>query len=105
MLAAGAVRVRVRLPLIGVHNVLNSLAAAAVGLASGIKPSDCSAALETLQPAANRGEVLHVRGATVVNDCYNSNPKALEAMVDAFGNDSSQAAHRSRGRDAGAWAR
>ena len=27
------------------------------------------------------GEVLHHGGATVINDCYNSNPKALESMV------------------------
>jgi UDP-N-acetylmuramoyl-tripeptide--D-alanyl-D-alanine ligase len=31
-----------------------------------------------------RGEVVHWGGATLVNDCYNSNPRALDAMVDAL---------------------
>ncbi|MDP9262919.1 MAG: UDP-N-acetylmuramoyl-tripeptide--D-alanyl-D-alanine ligase, partial [Acidobacteriota bacterium] len=31
-----------------------------------------------------RGQVLKVAGATVIDDCYNSNPKALNAMVDAL---------------------
>ena len=28
--------------------------------------------------------MVHWRGATLVNDCYNSNPRALDAMVDAL---------------------
>jgi UDP-N-acetylmuramoyl-tripeptide--D-alanyl-D-alanine ligase len=31
-----------------------------------------------------RGEVLEWRGAMLINDCYNSNPAALNAMVDAL---------------------
>jgi UDP-N-acetylmuramoyl-tripeptide--D-alanyl-D-alanine ligase len=31
-----------------------------------------------------RGEVLEWRGAVLINDCYNSNPTALNAMVDAL---------------------
>ncbi len=31
-----------------------------------------------------RGEVMEWRGATLINDCYNSNPRALDAMVDAL---------------------
>jgi UDP-N-acetylmuramoyl-tripeptide--D-alanyl-D-alanine ligase len=35
-------------------------------------------------PVEKRGEVSEIGGATVLNDCYNSNPKALKAMVDAL---------------------
>ena len=79
-----SVRERVSLPLVGEHNVLNALAAVAVALEQGIPPSDAVAALATMTPVEKRGEILHVAGATVINDCYNSNPKALQSMVDAL---------------------
>jgi UDP-N-acetylmuramoyl-tripeptide--D-alanyl-D-alanine ligase len=37
-----------------------------------------------LRAGDKRGEVLGWRGAMLINDCYNSNPKALDAMVDAL---------------------
>jgi UDP-N-acetylmuramoyl-tripeptide--D-alanyl-D-alanine ligase len=80
----GSVREVARLPLVGEHNVLNALAAVAVGLERGMKPSVAVAALATLAPADKRGEVLQLGNITAINDCYNSNPKALEAMVDAL---------------------
>jgi UDP-N-acetylmuramoyl-tripeptide--D-alanyl-D-alanine ligase len=80
----GAVREHVKLPLVGAHNVLNALAAVAVALERGMKPSEAAAALSTLTPAEKRGEVLQVGNITVINDCYNSNPKALAAMVDSL---------------------
>jgi UDP-N-acetylmuramoyl-tripeptide--D-alanyl-D-alanine ligase len=39
--------------------------------------------LASLAPPDKRGEVVQLDNITVINDCYNSNPKALEAMVDA----------------------
>ncbi len=80
----GAVREPARLPLVGEHNVLNALAAVTVGLDRGLRPSEVVAALATLAPADKRGQVLHLGNITVINDCYNSNPKALEAMVNAL---------------------
>jgi UDP-N-acetylmuramoyl-tripeptide--D-alanyl-D-alanine ligase len=74
----------VKLKLLGRHNVLNALAAIAVGLESGIPLNECAAAIAGLQPADKRGEVLSWRGATLINDSYNSNPRALDAMVDAL---------------------
>jgi UDP-N-acetylmuramoyl-tripeptide--D-alanyl-D-alanine ligase len=80
----GNARERARLPLVGEHNVLNALAAVAVGLERGLTPAEAVRALATLVPADKRGQVLQVGNITVINDCYNSNPKALEAMVDAL---------------------
>ncbi len=77
-------RERASLALVGEHNILNALAAVAVGLALGLKLSQCTAALATLAPPDQRGQVLQVGNITVINDCYNSNPKALRAMVDAL---------------------
>lgn len=74
----------VRLPLVGEHNVLNALAAVSVAIASGMNFAEAAAALSTLKPADKRGQVVQLGNITVVNDCYNSNPKALKAMVDAL---------------------
>ena len=80
----GGVREHATLPLVGEHNVLNALAAVAVGLERGLMPSEAVTALGSLAPADKRGQVLQVGNITVINDCYNSNPKALDAMVDAL---------------------
>jgi len=74
----------IELPLVGTHNIYNALAATAVALENGVSPSEIAIALSTLQPASKRGQIIDVRGVTVVNDCYNSNPKALNFMVDAL---------------------
>lgn len=80
----GAIREHARLPLVGEHNILNALAAVAVGVDRGLKPAEAVAALSTLTPADKRGQVLQLGNIRVINDCYNSNPKALRAMVDAL---------------------
>jgi UDP-N-acetylmuramoyl-tripeptide--D-alanyl-D-alanine ligase len=73
-----------RLPLVGEHNILNALAAVAVACSRGMSFLDAIGALATLKPADKRGQVLQLGNITVINDCYNSNPKALNAMVDAL---------------------
>jgi UDP-N-acetylmuramoyl-tripeptide--D-alanyl-D-alanine ligase len=71
----------ITLSLLGRHNVTNAIAAIAVGLEAGIPLADCARALAALRPANKRGEILTLRGATVINDCYNSNPEALQSMI------------------------
>jgi UDP-N-acetylmuramoyl-tripeptide--D-alanyl-D-alanine ligase len=84
LVAAGQAREHMHLRLMGRHNVMNALSAIAVGLQSGLPLAECCRALEALRPSARRGDVLAWRGAKLINDCYNSNPKALQAMVDAL---------------------
>jgi UDP-N-acetylmuramoyl-tripeptide--D-alanyl-D-alanine ligase len=83
-IVAGACRERVTSPLMGIHNVYNALAGATAGLALGILPSEVAAALAEMKPPDKRGQILELAGATIINDSYNSNPKALSAMVDAL---------------------
>jgi UDP-N-acetylmuramoyl-tripeptide--D-alanyl-D-alanine ligase len=78
------VREPARLALVGEHNVRNALAAVAVGVERGLEPSEAIRALSTLEPADKRGQVQQVGNITLIDDCYNSNPKALAAMVDAL---------------------
>ncbi len=79
-------RVFVQLSLMGRHNVLNALAAAAVGIQSGIPLTVCRGALQNLQPTEKRGQVVMWRRARIINDSYNSNPQALNAMVQSLRN-------------------
>lgn len=72
-----------RLPLPGRHNVENALAAIAVGCLLGVPMKDLGAALENCCALPLRTEVIRVaKGVTVINDCYNSNPRAMEQMLD-----------------------
>ncbi len=80
----GSHREKAVLHLVGTHNIHNALAAIAVGLERGMSPSEAVAALATLVPADKRGQVVKLGNITIINDCYNCNPKALEAMVDAL---------------------
>jgi len=77
-------RASVQLKMLGRHNVPNALAAIAVGLRSGMGLDECAAAVGEMRAGDKRGEVLEWRGAMLINDCYNSNPAALNAMVDAL---------------------
>ncbi|HEX4578265.1 MAG TPA: UDP-N-acetylmuramoyl-tripeptide--D-alanyl-D-alanine ligase, partial [Edaphobacter sp.] len=81
---ANSDRASVQLKMLGRHNVPNALAAIAVGLRSGIGLDECAAAVGEMRAGDKRGELLEWRGAMLINDCYNSNPAALNAMVDAL---------------------
>lgn len=72
-------------PLNGRHNILNALAASAVGFSFGMTAQEIADSLRTVAPPPQRGEVLHfAAGFTVVNDTYNSNPDALISMVETI---------------------
>lgn len=78
VLAAGGEEVEVRLPLHGVYNVENGLAAAACALALGVTLPEIAPAIGAVRPAAMRGVVHRApQGFTLVDDSYNSNPDAL----------------------------
>jgi UDP-N-acetylmuramoyl-tripeptide--D-alanyl-D-alanine ligase len=77
-------RERATLPLVGTHNIYNALAAVATGMERGLSLAEAVGTLATLAPADKRGAVVQVGNITVINDCYNSNPTALDAMVDTL---------------------
>lgn len=70
------------LPMSGRHNLMNSLAAAAVGVAFDLTAQQIASALRSAKPPKMRGEILDFAGGfTVVDDSYNSNPRSLLNMV------------------------
>jgi UDP-N-acetylmuramoyl-tripeptide--D-alanyl-D-alanine ligase len=81
---AGESRQRATLPLVGSHNIHNALAAVAAGLERGMSLAEAVDALASLAPADKRGQVVRLGNITIINDCYNSNPTALQAMVETL---------------------
>lgn len=73
------------LPLPGMHQAVNFLAASAVALAAGATVSDCAAAAPALGPSPHRGEFRrHRSGALIYDDSYNANPASLRAALDTL---------------------
>jgi UDP-N-acetylmuramoyl-tripeptide--D-alanyl-D-alanine ligase len=69
------------LHMLGAHNALNALAGLAVALEAGVELDAAVAALATLTAGDKRGQLIEIGGATILNDCYNSNPEALSSMI------------------------
>lgn len=77
--------VAVNFPLNGKHNILNALAAAAVGIYFGMSAFEIASALGSVSAPPQRGEILRfAAGFAVINDSYNSNPDALLSMVETM---------------------
>jgi UDP-N-acetylmuramoyl-tripeptide--D-alanyl-D-alanine ligase len=67
--------------LTGRHAVSNLLAAIAVAREFGIAPERLREPVRTFAVGKMRGERLEHNGITIWNDCYNSNPEAVESMI------------------------
>ncbi|MCU0249253.1 MAG: UDP-N-acetylmuramoyl-tripeptide--D-alanyl-D-alanine ligase [Vicinamibacterales bacterium] len=74
----------VDVPLLGRGHLGNALAAMAVAGAYGVPLDVMVERLAATRPAARRGEVWRLpSGVTLVDDSYNSNPRALERTLEA----------------------
>jgi len=74
-------------PLPGRHNVENAIAAIATASLFEVPTSDLQEALAEFQNLHLRSEVLTLAGGiTLINDCYNSNPLAMERTLDTLAN-------------------
>ncbi len=73
----------IRLPLPGIHNISNALAAAAVCYAAGAGMEAIKTGLENVAPVPGR---LHIRnglnGSAVIDDSYNANPQSARSAMD-----------------------
>ena len=72
--------------LLGLHNVQNITAAAAVALKLGVAPSDIEFAARKLKPISHRLEMKRfTRGAILLDDAYNANPVGSIEAVNVLG--------------------
>ena len=79
--------VSVHLPLPGVYNFRNALAAIALAKTLGLSPLEIKDGLEGLSKIAGRMEPLSMRlkngaSVTVIKDCYNANPESMRGALD-----------------------
>jgi UDP-N-acetylmuramoyl-tripeptide--D-alanyl-D-alanine ligase len=75
----------VRLPLPGLHNVANALAAAACSEAIGMPLEDIAAGLAEVRPVKGRLERKPgPASSTILDDTYNANPASLSAALDVL---------------------
>jgi len=71
----------IRIKVHGAHNVINALAASAVGAALNLSGSMIAQGLGRFRPAAMRSQVVTHHGIHIINDCYNANPASMKAAL------------------------
>ena len=78
----GDKKISVTTKLLGRHNVLNIVGAAAIAYQLGVEPDDIAFAISRLLPTEHRLEMkTSARGSLLIDDAYNANPEGcLEAV-------------------------
>ncbi len=79
----GREKKRLQIHSIGEHNVTNSLAAAAMAHAAGVKMEHIVQGLIDFTPYDKRMQIEEIKGLKIINDCYNANPASMLAALDA----------------------
>jgi len=68
----------------GRHNVMNALAALAVGRVLGLADATMAEGLSEYGPAAMRMNLRRVGGVKLIDDTYNANPKSMAAALEVY---------------------
>ena len=72
----------VHIAIPGKHMVHNALSAAAVGKLLGLSNQEIKKGIEAADTIAGRCHIVHRRGITIIDDCYNANPKSMRAAIE-----------------------
>ncbi len=75
-------RVKVHVPLPGIHMVRNAAAAACVGKLLGLTPEEIAAGVGSVAPVSGRDHLIRLERYTLIDDCYNANPASMKAAID-----------------------
>ena len=75
----GNLRINLKLP--GRHNVLNALAAAAVGRTMGLDDLEIWEGLQAMRPLKMRGRIVRSGSLKVFDDSYNANPLSMREAL------------------------
>jgi UDP-N-acetylmuramoyl-tripeptide--D-alanyl-D-alanine ligase len=76
---------QIHIPLLGRHNVMNTLAAIAVCMALNIDTQDIQAGLKNMHAVSGRLQrESGMSGMVILNDTYNANPTSLRAALEVL---------------------
>ncbi len=78
--------VKITLPVLGIHNVYNALAAASVSLQFSKDLNLVRDGLGNFKPPEMRMQITRTKNLTVINDAYNANPASTKAALEVFMN-------------------
>lgn len=76
----------ITLPAIGLHNVMNALAASAASWCLGMGIDEMKAGLAGFSPASMRMQLVEAGGVKIINDAYNANPASMAAALNTLAN-------------------
>ena len=76
--------VAITLPVPGIHNVYNALAAIAVALELGVGLEAAARGLATFEPGKMRLNIRNYGDITVIDDTYNASPLSMAAAIDVL---------------------
>ncbi len=82
----GKEKIPLSLPMEGEHNVLDALAAVAVGLEMDVAPKQIQEALRSFENMEGRQKIYKKGGYTIIEDCYNAGPESMKASLSVLGN-------------------
>jgi len=74
-------KMRLFLPVMGLHNARHAMAAMAVALSLGVSPHEARAQLRRLKLPRLRLERRRMAGVPMLLDCYNANPHSLRVAL------------------------
>lgn len=74
------------IPMVGAHNVLNSLLAVAAANELKVTFDEMKEGLKNIEATSMRLEFIKKNGFEIINDCYNASPSSMKAAIDVLKN-------------------
>jgi UDP-N-acetylmuramoyl-tripeptide--D-alanyl-D-alanine ligase len=72
------------IPIPGEHNIYNALAATCVAEQLGLSMDEIKCGIAAASTISGRTNLIHTKGMTVIDDCYNANPVSMKASLDVL---------------------
>lgn len=72
------------IPLPGLHNCVNAMAAAAVGVELSLSMSEICSGIQSVKTIAGRNNIFTIKNVTVIDDCYNANPVSMKSSIEVL---------------------